>query len=130
MKTHILVEGELDREDGDRAAKTVLDTLKAARCFIANHRWGDAGGFRFTADSADRTFQMGDEITAESEITFRVSSPLPGEITLLRNGERAVSARGMDLTMRTAVPGAYRVEVTRRNKPWIFSNHIRIQGNG
>jgi hypothetical protein len=129
VKTHILVEGELDRENGDSAAKTVIDTLKAARCYIANHRWGDAGGFRFSAETAGKTFQMGDDISTGDEVTFRVSSPLKGMITLLRNGEQTASASGKDLTVRTAVPGAYRVEVTRSDKPWIYSNHIRIRGN-
>jgi len=124
IRTHILVDGSLSTDVAE-AKETVLATLKGARCFISNYRWGDARGFNFEAVGGDTAYVMGDT-AREPEVEFRIRVPLPGAITLLRDGETAAETRGTGLTLRTSQPGAYRVEVRRRKKPWIYSNHIRL----
>jgi len=126
IRTHILVEDEL-KKDVERSKETVLTALKTARCFISNHRWGDARGFRFEARSGAKTYNMGNTV-AEGKTDFYVTTPLPGAITLLKDGITIASAHGNKLLYTASQPGAYRVEVRRRRKPWIYSNHIHMRG--
>ncbi len=128
VKTHILVGDRLPAGDGDAAARIVLETLAAARCFIANHRWGDARGFRFHAEADGRTWQMGDTVPADAGAVFRVRTPLPGRISLIRDGKIHAVAKGTELTAEASQDGAWRVEVIRRGRQWIYSNHIRVKG--
>jgi len=124
IRTHILVPGKLS-EDAEKARDSVLDALTGARCFISNHRWGDARGFVFEARSNGGTYIMGDTVHGD-EAEFFVRVPSPGSITLLKDGKAVAGAQGNVLTCRMTQHGAYRVEVRKKKKPWIFSNHIRL----
>ena len=126
IRTHILVEKEISK-DIKQAKESVLTALKKARCFISNYRWGAARGFRFEAYSNDRLFQMGDTIE-NMNAEFHVSVPLPGKITILKDSLPVAKGRGTELSYTASHSGAYRVEVRRKNKPWIYSNHIRLRG--
>lgn len=126
IRTHILLEKELSKEV-TAAKEAVLGALKSARCFISTYRWGDARGFRFSASTGTTTGQMGDVLSARSA-DFSVSVPETGAITLLRDGSPVAKAKGKSLTYEADSPGAYRVEVRRNNRSWIYSNHIRLQG--
>ena len=125
LRTHILVQDKL-AENVAQAKETVLTALKTARCFISNYRWGDARGFRFEARSGGQTFTMGDTVREENA-EFFVTVPLHGFITLLRDGKPVAAAKGSEMIYTASQPGAYRVEVRRKNKPWIYSNHIRLR---
>ena len=127
IRTHILVDEPLSA-DATVAKDTVLDALRRARCFISNYRWGDARGFRFEAKSAGRTVNMGGTIDAP-RASLRVQVPERSVIRLLRNGTYFMESRGTELVCDSTNPGAYRVEVYRKRKPWIYSNHIRIRGD-
>ena len=125
LRTHILVQNKLT-EDVAQAKETVLNALKTARCFISNYRWGDARGFRFEARSGGKTYTMGNTVREENA-EFFVTVPLPGFITLLRDGKPVAAAKGSEMIYTVSQPGAYRVEVRRKKKPWIYSNHIRLR---
>jgi len=127
IRTHILLEEELS-SDVKRSKDAVLGALKNARCFISNHRWGDARGFRFAAETEQESGMMGDTMHAKGDIRFFVSVPKAGRIALFRNGAIVATAEGTELSHMTRESGAYRVEVRNNDKPWIFSNHIRFQG--
>ncbi len=124
IRTHILVDGRLP-EDVAGAKAAVLGALKDARCFISNYRWGDARGFSFTAAGENAMHHMGDTVH-ESRTEFRVSVPLKATIALIGDGVTVAESRGTELLYRASKPGAYRVEVRRGKKPWIYSNHIRL----
>ena len=126
IRTHVLLEDVIS-DDAVQAKDSVLSALKSARCFISNFRWGDARTFMFSAEADGKTSHMGDTVIAE-KCEFRVSTPVKGDISLLNNGNPVAEVTGKSLTYATAEPGAYRVEVKRKNKPWIFSNHIRLKG--
>ena len=127
IRTHILLDEELT-EDVGRSKGAVIGALKSARCFISNHRWGDARGFRFTVESDQTTGIMGDTIRSRGSVRFKVTPPKAGTISLIRNGEVVATAEGTELSHVTREAGAYRVEVRNNAKPWIYSNHIRFQG--
>lgn len=124
IRTHILTHEPLP-EDGALAKTAVLSALKNARCYISNFRWGDARGFRFDAVDGGIIRTMGETITGDSTV-FRITTPLPGRIILLRDGKPVTETIGRELIHETTEPGAYRVEVRRKRKPWIYSNHIRL----
>ena len=69
---------------------------------------------------------MGDTVEADNT-RFVVKLPYPGEISLLRDGKVVADAEGTDMSYIATITGAYRVEVKRKNKPWIYSNHIRFR---
>lgn len=124
IRTHVLLEEPLP-EDSARARDMIMHALRSAKCYITNHRWGDSRGFRFSAESGGANYQMGDTVQAESA-EFRVILPLPGRISLLKNGAVVAAEDGHELFFSTGEPGAYRVEVKRKKRPWIYSNHIRL----
>jgi hypothetical protein len=125
IRTHVILDQELS-EDVTESKNAVLQALKNARCFISNHRWGDAQGFQFNAVSGNTKWMAGDTVEADS-VRFVVKPPAAGEISLLRNGEIVAAANGKELSYLGTVSGAYRVEIRRKGKPWIYSNHIRLQ---
>ncbi len=124
IRTHIILDDKLT-EDVPRAKNAVFQALKNARCFISNHRWGDAHGFRFNALSDNNIWLMGDTVESDN-IRFAVKLPCPGEISLFKDGKVVATAGGTELSYVPTIAGAYRVEVKRKNKPWIYSNHIRF----
>ena len=126
IRTHVILGDKLTK-DAVRSKTAVLDALKSARCFLSNHRWGDARGFRFNALTGNEVRQMGDTVTAD-KVQFVIKAPKPGHITLLRNGKAAATTEGTELSYVASTGGAYRVEVRRKNNPWIYSNHIRFRG--
>ncbi len=126
IRTHILLSEELT-DDVGRSRDAVIGALKGARCFISNHRWGDARGFGFSVESEQQTGMMGDTVRSEGPVRFHVIVPGTGEISLICNGETVATAEGTELTHVTREPGAYRVEVRKKDRPWIYSNHIRFR---
>ena len=125
IRTHVILEEKLT-ENVNQSKNAVLQALKNARCFISNYRWGDARGFQFNAIAGDKIWLMGDTVEAD-KAHFVVKSLKPGTISLLKDGEVAAIAEGTELSYSTSEDGAYRVEVKRKDKPWIFSNHIRFR---
>lgn len=126
IRTHVLLDSPIP-DAAAEARNAVLDAIKSARCFISNHRWGDARGFRFEAFSDGVAYQMGGTIPG-SHAAFTIHAPDIGAIELYRNGELSAVSNGVDMIFEAGDPGAYRVVVRRKKKPWIFSNHIRIRG--
>lgn len=125
IRTHIILKEKLS-EDAVISKDTVLRAFKNARCFISNHRWGDACGFRFHALDGDNIWLMGDTVKSK-DLRFVVKLPEPGKISLLNNGEVVATAEGVELSYKAELSGAYRVEVRKKKRPWIYSNHIRFK---
>jgi hypothetical protein len=126
IRTHVLLEEPIS-DEVQEAKEAILDALKSARCFISNFRWGDARGFMFKASTDNATAWMGDTITAH-KAEFLVTAPLSGEIVMLKDGHVVAKEKGKTLSYTAMEPGAYRVTVKRKKRPWIYSNHIRLRG--
>ncbi len=125
IRTHLLTEEPLSGDpEADR--RTIFDALRNARAFISNRKYGDARGFTFTARGKNGVTGMGDETNLAEGPVLEVRVPRRGHLKLLRNGRVVAATRKRRLTFHPQEPGAYRVEVRRRRKPWIYSNHIRI----
>ena len=59
-------------------------------------------------------------------MTFRVQTPLSGDIRLLRDGQEIKGQGGRALSYRTNEAGVYRVEVYRKKRGWIYTNPIVV----
>jgi hypothetical protein len=71
---------------------------------------------------------MGDEVHGGAPVEFRVKSPIPADIVLLRNGLAEAAADGRELEFTAdGTPGVYRVEAKVKGRPWLFTNHIYVR---
>ena len=71
---------------------------------------------------------VGDDLKRAAAVTIEVETPAPANIRLIRAGKGIVAAGGgRTLKYTTADAGAYRVEVTRSGRGWIFSNPIYVR---
>jgi hypothetical protein len=132
VRNHVLLERgtPLDTE-------SLLAALRTGHSFIAFDLFGDAGGFRFTADSgADRRI-MGDEIQlpALGKVTLAVSAPVRCRTVFFRDGEVLQEVKDSSRAeLSVDRKGVYRVELyldqlgsLLTGKPWIISNPIFVR---
>ncbi|MBA2645318.1 MAG: hypothetical protein H0U81_00840, partial [Pyrinomonadaceae bacterium] len=98
--------------------------------------FGDAGGFRFTADNGIEKKIMGDEIKlSDGGVRLMVKTPVKSQVVFFRNGEVFHEEREVlnkELLVRER--GVYRVEVyldqlgePLSNQSWIISNPIYVR---
>jgi len=129
VNTHLLLTSPLST-DLVSAKAQVLDALQAGHAFVAYDLAGNSRGFRFTASGGGGPASMGDEIRLEGPVSLNVTSPLPADLRLLRDGQEVLRARGRDLTYEVRQSGVYRVEAFRRfrfkRRGWVFTNPIYV----
>jgi len=129
VRTHMFTShpfnGELEHDK-----RLVYEALKHGNCFIAYDAIGDTFGFRFTAKSGKEVASMGQDISLVDGVEFEVSSPLPADLRLLKDGQVIVSKRRTELSYATQESGIYRVEAYRRHlfksRGWVFTNPIYV----
>jgi hypothetical protein len=131
IRTHILTQTEIlpgKGIDGLTSAKEVIYTsLKNGNCFVANDYHGDSRGFRFFAEANSKIYNMGDTISNDGKIKFKVLVPAPNaEIRLIKNGALIDSVEDKECEFIIDKNGAYRIEVFLNGNAWIYSNHIRV----
>jgi hypothetical protein len=130
INTHILTPNPLSG-DLDSDQKMVLDALAVGHCFIGYDLPAPTRGFRFSGQSLDGFFKMGDEIITVGSVTLQARFPSIAEIRLVKNGKILKKLHGDTLTHITDEPGVYRIEAYRhflgRMRGWIFSNPIYIK---
>jgi hypothetical protein len=125
LRTHLLLPREMST-DINEARRQVYDAIRDCRIFNSNYRWGDATGFSFTVSSAAVSAVCGGEVKLADDCLAKVKSPRKGNIRLIGNGRLIAETESDQLTAQISRPGVYRVEVHRKGRGWIFSNHIRV----
>lgn len=127
IRTHILTnEPLMVSKDYKHDLNILYKNLLDCRSFISNYYCGDARGFRFYAQNRKKSAQIGDKIEFDKHTHLHVNLPHTAITHLIRNGKKIEIQKGKDLIFEIVEPGIYRVEVYYINRPWIFSNHIRI----
>jgi hypothetical protein len=131
IRTHLLIENDLPRKNDDKSLnkikKIIYGALASGNSFFANDYLSDSKGFRFYAEAGKKKFQMGETVEYEGKIKLTVLVPSPNsDINLIHNGELIETEEGEGAKFAIKEPGVYRVEILHNKKPWIFSNHIRI----
>lgn len=126
IRTHLLLPEPLST-DFNTVKSQIIDAIKKCRLFVSNYRWGDARGFRFYALDNDTVFEMGSEVPFSRNQRLVMKAPRGANIRLIKNGALNLALKGdcFDIPLRSR--GLYRVELLRRGKGWIYSNHIRVQ---
>jgi hypothetical protein len=127
IRTHILVHTPFQRRGNDQAdIAMVYEALRNCRCFISNLYCGNAAGFRFYAENSAMKVTMGEQLKFDPYSYFHVNLPKEAEVIFICDGKQTARASGRHVTVKIKKKGVYRVEIHRGNRPWIFSNHIRI----
>lgn len=109
--------------------KMVIDALKAGHAFAGYDLPASTRDFRFTVNTKDGQFLMGDTVSAQGGMTIQVRLPLKTHCRLIKDGKiiKEFSDRQV-LTHITKEPGIYRAEVylnyLGKERGWIFSNPI------
>jgi len=127
IRTHILTYKPFSGEgDHEKDLKNLYNSLRDCRCFISNHYCGDARGFRFRAENKSQRAEIGGELKFDKYTHIHVNLPQPALIHLIKDGKKYSVQKGEALVFEIKEPGCYRVEAYYFERPWIFSNHIRI----
>ncbi|HEX03742.1 MAG TPA: PHP domain-containing protein [Bacteroidetes bacterium] len=126
LQTHLLLPEPLNQSDFQIANEQILTALRNGHHYGANHRVGDARGFRFIATQGGIHYHPIATLTSGETIHFRVKVPMCARIHLIRNGQLLMRVRGRSLRYESSQPGIYRVEVFRKATGWIFSNPFRV----
>lgn len=127
LTNYLLLREELS-SDGEDAARQVRMGLARGFSFLADRRLGEARGFRFLAEGRGKAATLGEKLPLAGEIRLEVRSPRWGEIRLFRGGHILARRWGKRLHVYTNRPGAYRAEVRRFGRPWLYSNPIWVEG--
>ncbi len=132
VRNHVLLEKN-QRLD----AESLLAALRAGRGFIAFDLFGDATGFRFTADNGTERRTLGEEIQLPTggAVKLNARSPVKCRTVFFRDGQPAAEVKDSALAEFSADrKGVYRVEVyldqlgsLLDGKPWIISNPIFVR---
>lgn len=140
IRTYVITDRPLTGDAGDDG-KTILNALRAGRCYVAVDGYERAVQFSFTYLDDEGGAGMGDRVVYRPGSRIRVSAGSSGRvlIRLFRDGVPVAEASEKDLTYSITMPGVYRAEVyqLRRRlplfmetaRPWIFSNPIRVVGS-
>ena len=132
VRNHVLLEKGWPLD-----AESLLSALRRGHSYIAFDLFGDAGGFRFTADNGADSRVMGDEISLGAAGTVRLSARAPVKCRMLffRDGQAVQEVKDSAVAELTVERGGvYRVEVyldqlgsLLDGKPWIISNPIFVR---
>ena len=125
LRTYLVLDRELSK-DFETARDQLYNAIRETRLFVANVRWGNPKGFEFIIENSSEKGMVGDSIELDEQTILRVATPKRGEIKVIGNGRELAKTRAQNLELAITQPGAYRVEVWRKRRGWIFSNHIRV----
>ncbi len=126
VRTYLLTNEYLSPEKTDAENEQILfDTIRKGQCYIANIKRGNASGFRFWAECNENTYQMGESFVAQ-KATLRAQLPMTGFCKIIRNG-KVCHVENTSQLKKEVPPGVYRLEVIRKNRGWIYTNHIKIK---
>lgn len=115
------------------AKSTLLTAFAQGRLHFANHELASARGLTFLGLRRDGgpAVRMGEELATREIATLEVSSPVPAEIRLIKDGLLAQETFGQQLSLPATGPGVYRAELRlrrdRRSLPWAFTNPIYLR---
>lgn len=133
VRNHVLVERGRALD-----ADALAGALRRGRSFIAFDLFGDARGFRFSAETPEARAWMGDEIARPSgaEVRLRVTTPVKARVVFIRDGQRVGEVKdSQSAELAANEPGAWRVEVyldqladfLGPDRPWIISNPVYVR---
>jgi len=129
VRTHLLVPKSFESGVTVSTAKQMIyDALLNCRVFISNYFNGEARGFFFGAENKSKQVTLGEQLGLDQKTCLKVYLPAEAMVCLIHNGKMVKQEAGKEVIFNVSQPGLYRVEVFRKKRAWIYSNHIRIVG--
>jgi hypothetical protein len=127
IRTHILSEQELIKgAPVNESLQIVYEAIKNANCFVSNLYYGDASSFRFFVKNDEESASIGQSIAYKAHTKICIKNPKLAKTKIIKNGELYLEKESREIIVEADSPGIYRTESYIKNRPWIFSNHIRI----
>lgn len=109
-------------------AGTIYQALRQGHAYVSIEVTTEARGFSWFAHDGRRTLGiMGDAVEWAPDVRLTAVLPAVGQMVLYRNGVPIEQAINRMWQIPVTEPGAYRLEVSRHNTPWIFSNPIYVR---
>jgi hypothetical protein len=117
-------------QDVPTAKSQIYTAIRQGRSCIVNRLLNDPEGFAFTATSQDRQYHIGDDVPLNDMTALHIKCPdkYTGNLRfrVIHNGTLLDEINRCSVSVRIYKPGTYRLEVYKKNKPWIFTNPIYI----
>jgi hypothetical protein len=113
-------------QEWNEAVQQIGGALAQGHSYMAYQAWGKGRGFRFLAEREGESWTIGEEIPPGREVRLMVHSPRWGQIRLVHNGRVIRRSWGSRMKMTVQDPGAYRIEISRFGRPWLYSNPIYL----
>jgi hypothetical protein len=119
VRTHLLVM--------EVTPESIYEALAKGHAFVAHDLVADSKGFSFLAAHRNKVEGiMGDQVKWRKGLQLYAYLPSVGAMTLLKDGQVVAGAEGQRGWFDLPGPGVYRVEATRGQRPWIYSNPIYV----
>jgi hypothetical protein len=125
IRTHLLLDKPLSA-DISEAKTQIFHSIRNCQVFVSNYRWGDARGFKFFMSDGYQEYQMGERVPFSEKLRILVKSPQKAEIRLVHNGLVVDKSLADNYQYSAKFPGLYRVELHRKKRGWIYSNHLIV----
>jgi hypothetical protein len=127
VRTHLLLTRPLlPGLNVEEAKNLIYDAILNCRVYVSNYYNGDAKGFLYWAENQHGKSHIGGELAFGDRTRLYVHLPSEAQVRLIRNGQTLQQQDGKIIHFEIDQPGFYRVEVFRKNRAWIYANHIRI----
>ncbi len=121
VRTHLLI------PDSRLTEFSVYEALRKGHAYFSFELNVEARGFSFfVQDEAAVLGVMGDTVPFQPGLLLTASLPAPASLTLIKDGRPIKTTTGTSWQVPVDEPGIYRIEATRHDKPWLFSNPIHI----
>ena len=113
----------------DKAKKQIYDAVRLGNNLIINRVWSKKSDeISFYIENNLKKAFSGDKIAFNEENILTVKLPKIGNIRILYNGKIIRDVNTYEFQMSDLKLGKYRLEVRYKNRPWIFSNPIIVEG--
>lgn len=128
LTNYLLLDEPLDA-DAHVATNQVYAALTGGRSYFVNRYDGDCPELVFHARRGARRWELGESIELrEGPVTLSADcGNAEALVRLIHNGRVRASSLGL-LRHTVAEPGVYRLEGYHKNRPWLYSNPIYLEG--
>ena len=109
--------------------KQIYNSIKLGNNLIVNRVWSKKSDeISFYIENGAKKAFSGDKININEENILTVKLPKRGNIKILYNGKVIRDVNTYEFQMTDLKAGKYRLEARYKNRPWIYSNPIIIEG--
>ena len=131
IRTHVWVDDlykkYLLEKDFEMASTLFYEAFNSGKIFVSNFHVGDAGGFKYFIKNKSGNYASGDQVFLDEETYIDVNLPDTGSIRIISDGSKIFEEEEINIRYKVENQGIYRIEVFRKDKPWIYSNPVWVK---